>query len=57
MQCALAVSLHAPNDELRNELVPSIENIRLPNCSPPAGTTIDQQNGRSITFEYVMLTA
>ena len=26
---ALAISLHAPNDELRNELVPINKNIRL----------------------------
>src|SRR6185437_2020686 len=36
---ALAVSLHAPDDELRNELVPSIASIRSQSCSRPAGIT------------------
>ena len=29
--------------------------IRSPSCSRPAGTTSTKQNGRSVTFEYVML--
>ncbi|MBT8132572.1 MAG: 23S rRNA (adenine(2503)-C(2))-methyltransferase RlmN, partial [Gammaproteobacteria bacterium] len=51
---ALAVSLHAPNDELRDQLVPI--NRRHPiaelldACWDYAGS-----NGRYITFEYVML--
>src|ERR1700744_3081792 len=52
---ALAVSLHAPDDELRNELVPI--NRKHPIAAPPEACShyIDEQNGRSVTFEYVLL--
>ena len=36
---ALAVSLHAPNDELRSELVPINRIHPIATCSTPAGTT------------------
>jgi len=52
---SLAVSLHAPNDELRNELVPI-------NKMHPIGDLLDacwryaaKRANRFITFEYVML--
>lgn len=51
---ALAVSLHAPNDTLRDRLVPI-------NRKHPIGELLEacwdyaRQNGRHITFEYVML--
>lgn len=51
---ALAVSLHAPNDELRNQLVPI-------NRRHPIGELLDAcweyaaLNGRHVTFEYVLL--
>src|ERR1700722_15552459 len=52
---ALAVSLHAPNDTLRNELVPINRKHPIDELLAACWHYIDQQNGRSITFEYVML--
>lgn len=50
----LAISLHAPNDELRRELIPwasrtSIEQI------VEAGRYYFQQTGREVTLEYILL--
>ncbi len=52
---ALAVSLHAPNDELRDELVPINRKHKIAELLDACWHYIDRQNGRSITFEYVML--
>ena len=52
---ALAVSLHAPNDELRNELVPINRKHPIGELLAACWHYIDKQNGRSVTFEYVML--
>jgi 23S rRNA (adenine2503-C2)-methyltransferase len=52
---ALAVSLHAPNDELRNELVPINRKHPIGELLAACWHYIDTQNGRSVTFEYVML--
>jgi 23S rRNA (adenine2503-C2)-methyltransferase len=52
---ALAVSLHAPNDELRNELVPINRKHPIAELLDACWHYLDEQNGRSITFEYVML--
>jgi 23S rRNA (adenine2503-C2)-methyltransferase len=52
---ALAVSLHAPNDELRNELVPINRKHPIDELLAACWHYLDQQNGRSVTFEYVML--
>jgi 23S rRNA (adenine2503-C2)-methyltransferase len=52
---ALAVSLHAPNDELRNELVPINRKHPIGELLAACWHYIDVQNGRSVTFEYVML--
>ena len=52
---ALAVSLHAPNDELRNELVPINRKHPIAELLQACWHYLDEQNGRSITFEYVML--
>jgi 23S rRNA (adenine2503-C2)-methyltransferase len=52
---ALAVSLHAPDDELRNELVPINRKHPIGELLRACWTYLDAQNGRSITFEYVML--
>ncbi|HEB82442.1 MAG TPA: 23S rRNA (adenine(2503)-C(2))-methyltransferase RlmN [Gammaproteobacteria bacterium] len=52
----LAVSLHATNDELRNELVPVNRKYPLKELMAACRRFIDKQNTRSrITFEYVML--
>lgn len=53
--CALAVSLHAPNDALRNELVPINRKHPIRELLAACWHYLDAQNGRSITFEYVML--
>src|SRR6202046_3866284 len=52
---ALAVSLHAPDDELRNELVPINRKHPIEELLAACWHYIDAQNGRSVTFEYVML--
>ncbi len=52
---ALAVSLHAPNDELRDRLVPINRRHPIDELLAACWHYIDRQNGRSVTFEYVML--
>jgi 23S rRNA (adenine2503-C2)-methyltransferase len=52
---ALAVSLHAPTDALRNELVPINRKHPIAELLPACWHYLDEQNGRSVTFEYVML--
>lgn len=54
MPLTLAISLHAPNNELRNRLVPvnkkyPLEEL-LPACKAYAGLT-----GRRVTFEYALV--
>jgi len=53
--CALAVSLHAPNDELRNQLVPINRKHNIAELLDACWYYLNRQNARSITFEYVML--
>ncbi|MFO1427291.1 MAG: 23S rRNA (adenine(2503)-C(2))-methyltransferase RlmN [Steroidobacteraceae bacterium] len=55
VNCALAVSLHAPDDALRDELVPINRRHRIAELLEACWHYIDEQNGRSVTFEYVML--
>jgi 23S rRNA (adenine2503-C2)-methyltransferase len=55
VNCALAVSLHAPDDALRNELVPINRLHPIAELLEACWHYIDEQNGRSVTFEYVML--
>src|SRR5262245_37617189 len=50
----LAVSLHAPNDELRNQIVPVNKNIGLTEIIAAADRYFDV-SGRRLTFEYVLL--
>ena len=52
---ALAVSLHAPDDVLRDELVPINRKHPIAELLEACWHYIDEQNGRSVTFEYVML--
>jgi len=52
----LAVSLHAANDELRDQLVPLNKKYPLEELIAACKRFLDKQNSRSrITFEYVML--
>src|SRR5262245_8377713 len=50
----LAVSLHAPNDALRNELVPVNKTIGIEAILAAADEFFDQ-TGRRVTYEYVVL--
>jgi 23S rRNA (adenine2503-C2)-methyltransferase len=53
--CALAVSLHAPTDELRSQLVPINRKHPIAELLDACWHYVQRQNARSITFEYVML--
>ncbi|MDA1016672.1 MAG: 23S rRNA (adenine(2503)-C(2))-methyltransferase RlmN [Planctomycetota bacterium] len=50
----LAVSLHAPNDELRNELVPINKSTGIENILAAADEYFEC-TGRRVTYEYVLL--
>jgi 23S rRNA (adenine2503-C2)-methyltransferase len=52
---ALAVSLHAPNDELRSELMPINRRHPIASLLEACWHYVEKQNARSVTFEYVML--
>jgi len=52
---ALAVSLHAPNDELRNELVPINRKYPIKQLLESCKHYFDKEPRRKVTFEYVML--
>lgn len=52
---ALAVSLHAPNDELRNELVPINKKYPLAQLMDLCKHYFKDEPRRKVTFEYVML--
>jgi len=53
-QYHLAVSLHAPNDALRNQLVPVNKNIGIQEILAAADRYFEA-SGRRLTFEYVLL--
>ena len=50
----LAVSLHAPNDEIRRQIVPPGEKIALADILAEADHYFEL-SGRQLTFEYVLL--
>ena len=52
---SLAVSLHAPNDELRNELVPINKLHPIDKLLDACWSYAAKYSNRHITFEYVML--
>ncbi|MEW5756042.1 MAG: 23S rRNA (adenine(2503)-C(2))-methyltransferase RlmN [Pseudomonadota bacterium] len=52
---SLAVSLHATNDELRNELVPINKKYPIKELMDACRRYVDRDGRRKITFEYVML--
>jgi len=52
---SLAVSLHAPNDELRDELVPINRKYPLAELIPACRHYVAGDKRRKITWEYVML--
>jgi len=53
-QYHLAVSLHAPNDALRTEIVPTNDKIGM-QAILEAADYFFQTTGRQVTFEYVLL--
>lgn len=52
---SLAVSLHAPNDSLRNQLVPINKKYPLQSLMAVCRDYFKGQSKRVVTFEYVML--
>ena len=50
----LAISLHAPNDELRSKIIPWAEKISIAQLME-AGQYYFDKTGREVTFEYIML--
>ena len=52
---SLAISLHAPNDELRDELVPINRKHPLGSLMDACRRYVDANPQDQITFEYVML--
>ncbi len=53
-QYHLAVSLHAPNDELRTQIVPTNDKTGIP-AIMAASDAFYAKTGRQVTFEYVVL--
>jgi 23S rRNA (adenine2503-C2)-methyltransferase len=53
-QLTLAVSLHAPDDELRHQLIPTSRKTRVSGIVN-AAKKYAQTTGRRVTFEYVVL--
>lgn len=54
IQYNLAISLHAPNNPLRTQIVPTNKNIGIDEILSAADEFFDK-TGRRVTFEYVML--
>lgn len=50
----LAVSLHAPNDELRRELIPWAKSVTIDQLID-AGRDYFNKSGREVTLEYILL--
>jgi len=56
IDCALAISIHAPNNELRNELVPINKKYPLEEFLAGARRYIDgSKANKQVTIEYVMI--
>lgn len=54
LQVNLAISLHAPNDEIRNELMPINKTYNMDMLRQAIKDYIDQTN-RRVTLEYILL--
>ncbi|MGB2987635.1 MAG: 23S rRNA (adenine(2503)-C(2))-methyltransferase RlmN [Phycisphaerae bacterium] len=54
MQITLALSLHAPTDELRKRLIPWAESVNLKSLIEAANDYFDR-TGREVTLEYILL--
>lgn len=54
LQVTLALSLHAPTDELRRELIPWAQGVSIESLVEAANHYFDR-TGREITLEYILL--
>jgi len=54
MQITLALSLHAPTDELRKRIIPWAERVSLSSLIEAANYYFDR-TGREVTLEYILL--
>jgi len=54
MQFNLAISLHAPNDELRRRLIPWAQRVTIAQLTDAANYFFDK-TGREVTLEYILL--
>ena len=54
LQITLAISLHAPNDELRRQIIPWSDSVDIEQLID-AGRDYFQQTGREVTLEYILL--
>jgi 23S rRNA (adenine2503-C2)-methyltransferase len=54
LQLNLAISLHAPNEALRKQLIPWAEHFALPDILDAARYYFDE-TGREVTLEYILL--
>jgi 23S rRNA (adenine2503-C2)-methyltransferase len=52
---SLAISLHAPNDELRSQLVPLNKKYPIASLMDACKRFVNYKPGRHVTIEYVML--
>ncbi len=50
----LAISLHAPNDDIRRQLIPWAQHVSIDQLTD-AGQYYFQRTGREVTFEYTLL--
>ena len=54
LQSNLAISLHAPNDEIRNKIMPISKGYKMDELME-AVRYYEKEAGRRVTFEYIML--
>ncbi len=54
LQITLAVSLHAPNQELREELIPSARKYKIEDLFAECRDYVEM-TGRRVSFEYILL--
>ena len=54
LQSNLAISLHAPNDEIRNQIMPISKGYKMSELME-AVKYYEKTSGRRVTFEYIML--
>ena len=54
LQVTLALSLHAPNDELRKQIIPWAERVTIESLVEAANYYFEK-SGREITLEYILL--